>query len=115
MLFCPAMMRRAQAFRKQRVSHARPTVVPEIAEWADERVARGGLEPSSRVGWVERSETHQSPQAQTMGFAALYPSYEMSQKSRHVSEQPFRILLRFRRNVPRDLMFYVSSIGGELE
>jgi len=34
MLFCPAMMRWAQAFRKQRVSHAKPTVVPEIAEWA---------------------------------------------------------------------------------
>jgi hypothetical protein len=28
------------------------------------------------VGWVERSETHQSPRCGVMGFAALYPSYD---------------------------------------
>jgi hypothetical protein len=30
---------------------------------------------SERVGWVERSETHHRPARQTMGFAALNPSY----------------------------------------
>jgi len=27
------------------------------------------------VGWVERSETHQSLRGAAMGFASLYPSY----------------------------------------
>src|SRR3546814_982023 len=30
----------------------------------------------SCVGWVERSETHRSPDLPVMGFASLYPSYE---------------------------------------
>jgi hypothetical protein len=29
------------------------------------------------VGWVERSETHQSFAQKLMGFAARYPSYEL--------------------------------------
>jgi hypothetical protein len=32
----------------------------------------GSAEP---VGWVERSETHQSLRGGVMGFASLYPSY----------------------------------------
>src|SRR5690242_18656234 len=30
------------------------------------------------VGWVERSETHQSLAQGLMGFAALYPSYKLT-------------------------------------
>src|SRR5689334_19898767 len=30
----------------------------------------------SRVGWVERSETHQFLRGTMMGFASLYPSYD---------------------------------------
>ncbi len=33
---------------------------------------------ASPVGWVERSETHQSIADAMMGFAALYPSYKTS-------------------------------------
>jgi hypothetical protein len=30
------------------------------------------------VGWVEQSETHQLHRRKTMGFALLYPSYELT-------------------------------------
>jgi hypothetical protein len=30
-----------------------------------------------RVGWVERSDTHQMPFAKMMGIASLHPSYEL--------------------------------------
>src|SRR3546814_185010 len=42
-------------------------------------VAEHGLRhrKTPTVGWVERSETHRPPAiSRTMGFAALYPSYE---------------------------------------
>src|SRR3546814_20847379 len=42
-------------------------------------VAEHGLQhrKTPTVGWVERSETHRPPAiSRTMGFAALYPSYE---------------------------------------
>src|SRR6185312_4516534 len=36
---------------------------------------------SAVVGWVERSETHQIPARNVMGFASLYPSYLPSTSS----------------------------------
>src|SRR3546814_9864244 len=55
--------------------------------------------PSSRVGWVERSETHH-PRAydMPMGFASLYPSYELhrghgrSHRVRARRRQPFPVI-----------------------
>src|SRR3546814_13685680 len=39
--------------------------------------ARTTTQKAPTVGWVERSETHRPPAIRrTMGFAALYPSYE---------------------------------------
>ncbi len=34
-----------------------------------------------RVGWVERSDTHQLHFMKTMGFAGLYPSYALDTNS----------------------------------
>ena len=34
-----------------------------------------------RVGWVERSETHQSLRGAMMGIASLYPSYGLTRRS----------------------------------
>src|SRR5262249_31301212 len=46
-----------------------------------------------------------------MGIASLHPSYETSRRSAtHASEQAFRILFKFRGNVPCNLMFYLRSI-----
>jgi hypothetical protein len=44
---------------------------PRFAASSDNR----SIQP---VGWVERSETHQSLGSGTMGFASLNPSYELS-------------------------------------
>ncbi len=40
--------------------------------------SRGARTPLARVGWVEAiAETHHNPRRRMMGFAALYPSYEL--------------------------------------
>src|SRR3546814_4656248 len=55
--------------------------------------------PSSQVGWVERSETHRHVIcAGMMGFASLYPSYELhrghgrSHRLRARRSQPFPVI-----------------------
>src|SRR3546814_16760821 len=55
--------------------------------------------PSSQVGWVERSETHRHVIcAGMMGFASLYPSYELhrghgrSHRVRARRSQPFPVI-----------------------
>jgi len=45
-------------------------VFRRCGEWTGRRGA------AVRVGWVERSETHQIDAAPMMGFAALNPSYD---------------------------------------
>jgi hypothetical protein len=89
MLFC-GMMLPARAFCKQGVHRPRKS---------------GNAADDLRVGRLKRLH-----EADDQGLSKFDGG-----STPRAPEQAFRILFKFLGNVPSDVMFYVSLIGGELE